>query len=289
MTGSEGFIGRELVPILKTRPYADVYTIDKNPGKGGTRHLVADLGALTIEHLFPGVQFDAIFHLAASCKLTEGERYDADVKITELVCRRAAVDDARLVFTSTMLTLPGINDNKQALEYGASKRACEQVIKDTLHNYSICRLVTVWGPSLERFQNLMTRNILGIRFIPGDANSPRSYSYVENTVRALIAESQYEGARQGFITDEPASFGDLISVGFRTQGYRFLPVPKLLIFLLCRFGLWGFSQSQFNNIYRSNIVEPRLEGLYDSYSLPQAWSRFFSSSPTERKGSALDE
>jgi UDP-2-acetamido-2,6-beta-L-arabino-hexul-4-ose reductase len=121
ITGSEGFIGYHTYTYLKYATDHDAIKLNRDFGKD-----------IRIK------ECDWVIHLAGMNRGDENEVYETNVRLTSNLLE-SIVDDTKILFASSHLAE---EDNL----YGASKRDCEEMLKDADPNHKSIRIPNVFGP-----------------------------------------------------------------------------------------------------------------------------------------------
>ena len=125
ITGSRGFIGKNLLSHLQEIDDVEILTFDRNDCFE------------TLEKNIDSIDF--IFHLAGVNRPTDNnEFYQGNTDLTKRIVDLIKDKEIPLLFSSSIQAL---KDN----DYGKSKKAAEDYIKDNLSNYYIYRLHNVFG------------------------------------------------------------------------------------------------------------------------------------------------
>jgi dTDP-4-dehydrorhamnose reductase len=158
ITGASGYIGGNLRNYLKTKGYC-VYGVTSKevPEEGIYRVDITDSQALF--NILDEVKPDAVIHTAALNSLSACEKnpklaMKLNVETTGNICDAMCKinPSAKLVFTSSDYVFDGERGNYREADavdpktvYGRTKVLAENVIKENLENYIICRTSNVYG------------------------------------------------------------------------------------------------------------------------------------------------
>lgn len=169
LTGSTGFIGKNLLAHLQFLPNIQVFA--------STRH--TNLTELKDELS----KADVIVHLAGESRSREeGEAFLNNIRYTEQMIKLTD-KNKRIIFSST---------NKQNHPaYWQSKQKEEQLIKGYFSNYSIVRMDNVFGKWAKPFYNSVVATFLqGVieekPFQLFDELKPIDFLYIDDVVKQLI-------------------------------------------------------------------------------------------------------
>jgi UDP-glucose 4-epimerase len=233
VTGGAGFIGSHLCDALLERGYR-VTCVDNLVGAGGTTrnvdHLldhswfelaIEDVLAWTDRAMLRDVA--CVFHLAASKKAVSDDDPERDLTVNALgtlkLLRAAArsgtrkfvlsstgsvVGETRARHTENMPTLP-------VSYYGVSKLAaesyCRAVGRTTGLDYTILRYYHVIGPRQDSSElggvvPIFVRRALADEplTVDGDGRQTRSFTSVDDAVRANLIALEHPGARHATLT-----------------------------------------------------------------------------------------
>jgi UDP-glucuronate decarboxylase len=228
VTGGAGFIGSHLVTCLmnaghkvtvlddlSTGSHRNIHEWESNPNFTFLKGNVID----PID-----IQVDRIFHLACPASPPQ---YQADPLKTIRTCiigtqnmlELARRYDARMVYTSTSEVYGDPNVNPQPEEYWGyvncrgprscydeGKRAAETLVYCYIQEYATkvrtARIFNTYGPNMHPEDGRVVSNMIMQALegkdltIYGDGKQTRSFGYVSDTVRALLAlmDTDYEGA-----------------------------------------------------------------------------------------------
>ena len=190
VTGSKGFIGRNLVSHLHERE--------------GTRVIEYDKGSTQADILRGAVEADVVFHLAGVNRPQNPAEFEAgNGGFTELLCGllRANNRRPRIIFSSS---IQATADNP----YGASKRSAEGALVrfacETGAEVALYRLKNVFGkwcrPNYNSVVATFCHNIA--HDLPIQINDPRrmlELVYVDDVVEAFLKELDNPAAPSGFV------------------------------------------------------------------------------------------
>ena len=178
VTGSAGFLGRNLLAALRRRAYVDCLEFDRG-------HSLDELDA-ALE------QADLVYHLAGSNRPARVEEFgEVNVDLTAHVCRRLAArgEPVPLVFSSSS---QAELDNP----YGRSKLAAEQVLESHARAtgapvliYRLLNLFGKWGqPDYNSVVATFCHNSArGLPLRVDRPEAPISLNYVDDVVAAFLA------------------------------------------------------------------------------------------------------
>lgn len=197
VTGSEGFIGKNLVTALKSQGH-EVIGWDIKLGSG-----VEDAG----EHWrnLPK-DIDTIYHLGCVNQMSALSQPYRNLTSNSLACKfisgAAKRMGARFIYTSTAsvygnaLEIPTPVTAREApiTDYAVAKLAGEHFVRNSGANWTILRLSNVYGPhqTLDNpycgvIGRFITQSLAGEPMtIIGDGTQTRDFSYVDDVVEHLI-------------------------------------------------------------------------------------------------------
>lgn len=200
ITGSSGFIGRNLVKLLVSRKEYQVvgYDLVEYPDQD-LRSFCVTGSILDIELLHSTISSflpDVIVHLAARCDLggKNLNDYEANTIGVKNICEAASFSPnlQKIIFTSSQLVCrvghvpKDFNSYCPNTIYGESKVLGEKIVKENdggKVNWCITRPTTVWGPQMgSHYQSLLLHIYKGTYFHSGKAPLFKSYSYIGNIV-----------------------------------------------------------------------------------------------------------
>lgn len=240
ITGSSGFIGRQLVASLSAHGHA-VVGLDRVPLANTQPNVEAravdllDRDALT--RTFVDCRPEAVIHLAARTDLDEKHDlagYAANIEGTENIV--AAVREAgvrRAIYTSSQLVcrvgyVPRSDlDYRPNTLYGESKVRTEQIVraaKGGSDEWCIVRPTTVWGPGMQPHYQRFFRMISEGRYFHVSRKPLfKSYAYVGNLIfqyeKLLTVEPAAILGRTLYLADyEPISLRDWADAFQRALG-----------------------------------------------------------------------
>jgi UDP-glucose 4-epimerase len=252
VTGSDGFIGRHLVPYLARHGFK---VIAASRSFETSRHNISTAPLPDLSAPFDWApllgQCNAVVHLAGIAHtFAADERYDAvNHRATEALANTAARCGNHLVFISSIAAQSGSFADHELTEddppqptnaYGRSKLAAEQAIRKAGGSFTILRPVVIYGDGEKG--NLGTIRKIAQLPIPlpfGGLKARRSVLSVENLSSAIItAMLDPRAQQQTFIVSDPrpVTIADLIAhyrAGFGRPA-RLFPLPGVLLELALR-------------------------------------------------------
>lgn len=247
VTGSDGFIGRHLVPYLAGEGHKVIAASRSASTKGGniTAAQLPDLSQpFDWEPLLR--QCDAVVHLAGIAHtFADEDLYDRiNHQATAALGRAAKVCGAHLVFISSIAAQSGSFSDEELTEddppspinaYGRSKLAAERAIQASGGSFTILRPVVIYGEGEKG--NLATIRKIARLPLPlpfGGLKARRSVLSVQNLNSAITTALTDPRARgDTFIVADPVpiTVADLIAryrAGFG-QPPRLFPIPQGLL------------------------------------------------------------
>lgn len=244
VTGSDGFIGRHLVPYLATHGYR-VIAASRSASAEGPNITAAALPDLSLPFDWEPLlkQCDAVVHLAGIAHTyADDDLYD---RINHRATERLAVTAVRcgvhLVFISSIAAQSGSFSDDELTEndlpkpinaYGRSKLAAEQAIRAAGGAFTILRPVVIYGQGEKG--NLATIRKIARLPVPlpfGGFTARRSVLSVQNlssAITTVLTDPQARG--ETFIVSDPSpvTVADLIAryrAGFGRRPWLF-PLPE---------------------------------------------------------------
>lgn len=227
VTGSDGFIGRHLVPYLVERGFK-VIAASRSAAASGSNIGAAALPDLSRPFDWAPLlkQCDAVVHLAAVAhRPANDELFDqVNHRATGALAEAAARLDKHLVFISSIAAQSGSYSDHELTEddppqptnaYGRSKLAAERAIRDAGGPFTILRPVVIYGDGEKG--NLATIRKIARLPIPlpfGSLTARRSVLSVQNLNSAIAtALTDTRARQQTFIVSDPTpvTVADLIT------------------------------------------------------------------------------
>ncbi len=289
VTGTSGFIGRQLAALLAERGYAVMGVDRRDPSTppNAYEHRRADLlDAAAIRDALRDWQPVAVLHLAARTDLDEtqslaGYAANTDGVTNLLSAIRETPSVRRLICTSTQLVCrvgyrpTHDRDFCPNTLYGESKVQTEEICRaedGAGTTWTIVRPTTIWGPGMKphyvRFFRMVQR---GRYFHVGRRPLLKSYGYVGNTVYQywglLEAPAERVGNKVFYLADyEPLSlqaWADEFSQQFGAPPIR--TIPLAVATGAARVGdlvnAAGLRSFPFNSFRLKNVMTPYLFDL----------------------------
>lgn len=252
VTGSDGFIGRYLVPYLVERGFK-VIAAARARAASGQNIVPVPLPDLSKPFDWAPLllQCDAVVHLAAVAHRPESDKLVDQVnhRATGALAKAAVRLGKHLVFMSSIAAQSGSFSDRELTEddpprpvnaYGRSKLAAEAAIRDCGGSFTILRPVVIYGDGEKG--NLATVRKIAQLPVPlpfGSLTAPRSVLSVENLSSAVAtALTDARARQQTFIVSDttPVTLADLI-IHYRGISGRpawLFPVPQWSLELLLK-------------------------------------------------------
>lgn len=246
ITGSTGFIGRHLVPLLAAEGWRPRLLIRRDPADVQWSGLTVEVvqGDLADEQALARLTSgaSAVVHLAGLIKATSEAEFmranrEGTRKLAEALLTHAPQAHCLLV-SSLAARHPELS------HYAASKRAAEEVAQERLGDrLSIVRPPAVFGPG-DR-ETLAFFKMVSSGFIPliGGPKARSAVVHVEDLCKAFLRILDGEPTRAvGVITDERPqgySWEEILGMAARVQGIEpraKLQLPKALLRAVAGFG-----------------------------------------------------
>jgi nucleoside-diphosphate-sugar epimerase len=246
VTGSDGFIGRHLVPYLATHGFK-VIAASRSAVVNGRNISAAALPDLSTPFDWAWLleRCDTVVHLAGIAHTyADEDLYDRiNHRATEALARTAARLDKHLVFVSSIAAQSGSFSDRELTEndppqptnaYRRSKLAAEEAIRKAGGFFTILRPVVIYGEGEKG--NLATIRKIARLPVPlpfGGLTARRSVVSVQNlSFTITTASTDPRARRQTFIVSDPTpvTVADLIAryrAGFGRPAWLF-PAPELL-------------------------------------------------------------
>jgi nucleoside-diphosphate-sugar epimerase len=220
VTGSDGFIGRHLVPYLAAQGYKVI-------AASRTASAFADPGIIVVPLPDLSRPFDwqpllaqcnAAVHLAGIAHtFADDELYDrVNHKATEALAQASFRCGTHLVFISSIAAQSGSFSDRELSEddpptpnnaYGRSKLAAEQAVRATGVSFTILRPVVIYGDGEKgNFATVHSISRLPIPLPFGGLTAQRSVLSVENFCSAVLTALSDPRARgETFIVSDPTT------------------------------------------------------------------------------------
>jgi UDP-glucuronate 4-epimerase len=256
ITGSGGFIGKNLLDTLANNALYDVHGVDLLPpdaythlsdavksAKNITLH-TGDVGCADLKDIAGGKCVHVVVHLAGSANVRQSDSnpllyIDNNVRVTTHVLDQCRVHGVkRFVFASSSSVYgsappPHAEEIATGREtqsvYGLSKWVGEELCAYYARRYEIetvcLRFFTVYGPhgrpdmAVGAFASAVTRDVSS--YIYGDGEQKRSYTYVKDVVDVIVRCCTSPRAKNGKFNvgaSESVSVNALMSLVKRVFG-----------------------------------------------------------------------
>ena len=245
VTGSDGFLGRHLVPFLAAQGYRVIAASRK-----ASVFAVPNIVALPLPDL--SIPFDwepllqgcaAVVHLAGIAHTyANDDLYDrVNHQATEALARAASRGGTHLVFVSSIAAQSGSFSANELTEddpprpnnaYGKSKLAAEQAVRDSGVSFTILRPVVIYGDGEKgNFATIHKISRLPIPLPFGALTAQRSVLSVQNFCSAAIMALTDSHARgETFIVSDPSPLTvPALIARYRTSRGRppwLIPMPE---------------------------------------------------------------
>lgn len=251
VTGSNGFIGRHLVPYLSAHDYKVIAASRAALAPEDPRVVAIPLPDLSMPVDWQPVlrQCNAVVHLAGIAHaFASDDIYDrVNHRATESLARAAFHCRSHLIFVSSILAQCGSFSDHELTEgdpprpnsaYGRSKLAAEEAIRATGVSFTILRPVVVYGVGEKgNFATLRSITRLPIPLPFGALKAKRSMLSVQNfssAVATALTDSRARG--ETFIVSDPTPLAvpDVIARYRAALGRSpgLIPIPERWLELL---------------------------------------------------------
>lgn len=219
VTGSDGFLGRHLVPYLAARGHKVVAASRTTPAVRGPNIVTVPLPDLSRPLDWQPLlrQCDAVVHLAGIAHtFADEDLYDrVNHQVTKELALAAARGNIHLVFVSSIAAQSGSSSDRELTEddpprpnnaYGRSKLAAELAVRASGVSFTILRPVVIYGDGEKgNFATVHRISRLPISLPFGALTAQRSVLSVENFNSAVATALANPRARgETFIVSDPA-------------------------------------------------------------------------------------
>lgn len=206
ITGATGFVGKNFIRMMLAEGYESkemilaVSKADSALVKAGFRLLLHknytySSGEL-MELLQPEESIDTVIHLGALTPKGNGSDETADygenIRTTKHLLTTLPAAPRRFLFGSSV-SVYNTDESTADGRYGASKRACENLLKEQLLNTELwlLRFGPIYGPGEEAYQKIagtfLKKAMAGENiYLKGDGSAVRHMVYVDDVCVAII-------------------------------------------------------------------------------------------------------
>ena len=202
VTGSDGFIGKELVKKLKELyPFSNIYEIDKKHG----------MDVNHIEFLIKTQTIDIVYHLAAQTSVFNddldaivNDNIAAFVKLAK-ICNERGI---KLVYTSSSTA----NSNNTTSLYGLSKRFDEEFARLYAPYATGVRLHNVYGPNPRK--DTLLWHILNDEelVLYNNGKNTRCFTYIDDAVNGIIEAGNKNGGLYNCVNPEKITIKEFADI-----------------------------------------------------------------------------
>jgi nucleoside-diphosphate-sugar epimerase len=218
VTGSDGFLGRHLVPYLAAQGYEVIAASRTESNLEGPNMVTASLPDLSIPFDWQPLltRCDAVVHLAGIAHtFAEDDLYDrVNHGATEALAGAAFRSGTHLVFVSSIAAQSGSFSDHELTEndpptpinaYGRSKLGAEAAIRASGVTFTILRPVVIYGEGEKgNFASVHKISRLPIPLPFGGLTAQRSVLSVQNFCSAVtVALANYRARGEIFIVSDP--------------------------------------------------------------------------------------
>jgi len=243
ITGSSGYIGRNLYPFLLKLGY-DVLGLDKEAS--ATCDVILDLRLRKqVNNFFRDTEFDVIIHMAAETDTINRDQsiHGANIEMASNIC--AAIKSAhtsRVINFSSMLAEPFDPQSKgfhpQTI-YGFSKKNAETIFEQEMGRLTSLihlRPTTVWGLDMDisRFTFMKHLSFGKLIFFPRSDHLFKSYATIEASLTNIWGALESKARGVHYLCDEvPLPVSSYVDwIAFRlSKKVVYLPFFKLNNFI----------------------------------------------------------
>lgn len=246
VTGSDGFIGRHLVPYLAEQGYRVIAASRAAPALEGTNIVSAHLPDLYKPFDWQPLlqRCDAVIHLAGIAHtFADEDQYDrVNHQATAALAQAASRSGKHLVFVSSIAAQSGSFSDCDLTEddppqpnnaYGGSKLAAELAIRAADGSFTILRPVVIYGHGEHKgsFAIIHVISRLPIPLPLGKLTAQRSVLSIHNFCSAVDFSLMKSSARgETFIVSDPTplTVSEIIS-NFRAglgRSTQLIPIPE---------------------------------------------------------------
>lgn len=215
VTGSEGNIGKKLVPYLKARGH--VVTRTDNISKVEHGYIQADIWSSDLWYKTAGIDIDVVYHLAAmvsrvTCEVTPDQAIHTNICGTNGVIQLCKLNNAYLINFSTSEVYGNVDDGYLSPDaiclpnnrYGLSKYLAERLVEYEIENYALKAINVRPFMIYDEDEDLGEHRSAMVRFaealikkqpIKVHYNSKRGWLHISDAVKILekLADTQIIG------------------------------------------------------------------------------------------------
>ncbi len=248
VTGSTGFIGRNLCPHLLRSGWqvrAITRPTSSRPAPIGCESVVSRLVRDELVEALEGC--DVVVHLAGRTRASNLSQFlSANAEAAKQVALAARDAGSRLIYISSQAAAgTGTIENPRSeddaprpiSDYGRSKLAGEEAVQQVEGlEYSILRPCAVYGPEDKDFLSLIKLAQHGVFPIVGRPDSAFSFVYVDDLVGAIetVMRQPETNAKVFFVSEKvPHRAADFLRLLAESLGKKFRPIrlPSSLLWL----------------------------------------------------------
>jgi nucleoside-diphosphate-sugar epimerase len=219
VTGSNGFVGRHLVPYLGAQGYKVIAASKGALAFQGPNIVAAPLPDLSVPFDWQPLlqECDAVVHLAGIAHtFANDDLYDrVNHRATDALARAAFRSGKHLIFVSSIAAQSGSSSDQELTEddppgpttgYGRSKLAAEQAVRAAGVSFTILRPVVIYGEGEKgNFAAVPRFARLPVPLPFGALTAQRSVLSVQNFLSAVATALTDPRARgETFIVSDPA-------------------------------------------------------------------------------------
>ena len=237
LTGRNGFIGQELVHLLKKnhKVISVIRTKKANLDYKKEELVITDICKIQLNDV-KKFKIDLIIHLAALIRGATKEKLHNNVESTKRISFITSSLEIPIIFSSTT----NIFFNDFLGSYAESKILCEKILKKNNRKSLIIRVPLVVGKNSSSL-NYIKNFYMKYSFLPlfgkqEGKTQPIHVSSLKECIMDLVRESKYDGREINLIGEKTNNYRQ-ITTKFIDLGHKifFIYIPLPFIFILAKF------------------------------------------------------